>query len=130
MPFEIPKLPTAFSIDRTTRRQPRIEDPAHLAFIRKLPSIISGRTPCEACHVRYGDALRRKKTSAKGMKPDDAWTVPMTADEHRSQHDGSEAVWWRSQGIDPLAIACALYAVSGDLEEGRKIIANARRIAA
>lgn len=99
MPFEIPKLPTAFSIDRTTRRQPRIEDPAHLAFIRKLPSVISGRTPCEACHIRYGDALRRKKTSAKGMKPGyarDMFANAMKPGTDKDRYDAIEksyAVW-------------------------------------
>lgn len=130
MAFEIRKEPTAFAIDRSTKREPRIEDAAHLAFIRLLPSVISGRTPCEACHIRYGDATRRKKNSAKSMRPDDFWCVPMTAEEHRSQHSTNEFAWWQAHGIDPLAIASLLYAVSGDIEEGRKIIANARRIAA
>ncbi|GGD11799.1 hypothetical protein [Aureimonas glaciei] len=86
--------------------------------------------PCEACHIRYGDATRKKKRGGTGIKPDDFWTVPLHPDEHRDQHSTNEFAWWQRQGIDPLTIASLLYAVSGDVEEGRKIIANARRIAA
>lgn len=127
MAFELPKHPEAFMVDRTSRKQPRMEDAGHLAFIRKLPSLVSGVYGCEACHVRYGSMLYRKKTSAKGMKPDDAWCVPLTPEEHRDQHSGSEALWWKEQGIDPLAVAQALYEVSGQIEEGKKIISAARR---
>lgn len=118
---------TAFSEDPSTKDQKRIVDERHLAFIRSLPSIISGTGPCEACHVRYGDPLYRKKSTGKGQKPDDAWAVPMTPEEHRAQHAMSEVQFWNMHRIDPLAVARELYAHTGDRDAAVRIIANARK---
>lgn len=127
MASRIARLPTAFSEDPSTKDQKRIRDERHLSFIRSLPSIISGAGPCEACHVRYGDPLYRKKSTGKSQKPDDAWAVPMTPEEHRAQHAMSERDFWVSHGIDPLAVARDLYAHTGDREAAVRIIANARK---
>ncbi len=125
--WQNPYADTAFSNDPSGKKFSRMEDPAHLAFIRRLPSLVSGEEPCEACHVRYGDPKHRKAKTPKGRKPDDAWTVPLTSEEHRLQHSINELVFWQRSGIDPLEIAYQLYQVSGDLERGREIIAEARR---
>lgn len=50
-----------------------------LAWVRKLPSCLTGQTPCQACHV-----LRVNQGSGKGIKPK-LMAVPMTAGEHRDQ---------------------------------------------
>jgi hypothetical protein len=118
---------TAFSLDRSSKATRRIEDPAHLAFIRKLPSVVSGTYGCEACHVRTGSARYKKKHTGMQQKPDDAWTLPLTPAEHRDQHDANELEWWSARGIDPFWLADALYAVSGDLEAGKRIIAGIRK---
>ncbi|MFN3247730.1 hypothetical protein [Roseibium album] len=125
--WQNPHATTAFSLDPTDKSQKRITDEAHLAFIRKLPSIISEESPCEACHVRYADPDHRKRKTPKGRKPDDCWVVPMTPEEHRCQHGGNEKNFWEHIGIDPLEIARRLYSVSGDIEAGRKIIMDAKR---
>lgn len=117
MAMRIARPVTAFSSDPSGKHTSRMEDTAHLAFVRKLPSIISGRVGCEACHVRTGDANRRKKRTGKGQKPDDAWTLPMTPDEHRAQHDMNEMAFYRSHKIaDPFEICARLYAMSGDVD--------------
>ncbi len=126
MGSRIQQSKTAFSLDPSGRDQARIRDPQHLAFIRTLPSVISGRGPCEACHIRYGDPIYNKKRTGKAQKPSDAWSVPMTAAEHRSQHDSNEAKWWAKQGIDPLAVARALYIITGDTEAALLILNRAR----
>lgn len=126
MAFEIARPPTAFAHDPSSKATARIKDERHLAWIRTLPSVISGVFGCEACHVRYGDPMYRKHKTAKGRKPDDCWTVPMTPDEHRAQHGMNEHAFWQAQGIDPLMIAHALYAVSGDTEAAIKIIRSVR----
>ncbi len=120
--FENPYLDTAFKNDPTDKSQKRIVDENHLAFIRKLPSILSGKRPCEACHIRYGDPKRRKRKTPLSRKPDDAWVVPMTADEHRLQHSGNEQEFYRRLGLDPIEIALQLYQVSGDVERGTEIV--------
>lgn len=120
--FRIAAQRTAFSLDLSDKKQKRIVDDAHLAFIRKLPSVISGREGCEACHIRYGDPVYRKKHTGMAQKPDDCWTLPMTPDEHRSQHGGNEQEWWVEHGIDPLHLSQAIYAVTGNRDAAIKII--------
>ncbi|WP_150523995.1 hypothetical protein [Roseibium sediminis] len=126
--FLNPHQDTAFSVDPSSKKQARITDEAHLAYIRKLPSLVSGAYGCEACHVRYGDPKHRKRRTPMGRKPDDAWTVPMTPEEHRLQHGGNEQAFWQGVGIDPLEVATQLYANSGNIEVGRKIISEAQKV--
>lgn len=54
-----------------------------LEWIRTLPSVLSGRIPCEACHIRVvGEG------AGTGIKPL-LCAVPMTNGEHRLQtHQG------------------------------------------
>lgn len=122
MAFQIARPSTAFALDPSGKAQGRIKDERHLAFIRTLPSALSGVYGCEACHIRYGDPMYRKKKTGKAQKPDDAWAIPLTPDEHREQHSMNERVFWQARGIDPLAIAQALYQVSGDVEAAVRII--------
>ena len=88
MAMMIKRPSTAFSLDPADKTQKRIEDEKHLDFIRQLPSVIDGKGPCEACHIRTGSPAHRKKRTGMGRKPDDAWTLPMTPAQHRAQHDG------------------------------------------
>lgn len=129
--FQVVRPSTAFTLDKSSKDTKRIEDPAHLAFIRRLPSVISGKTPCEAAHIRTGSALYRKKHTGIGQKSDDAWTLPLTEDEHRngpeSQHGNNELSWWKSHGIDPFDLASRLYEASGDFEAAVSIIQQARK---
>lgn len=124
--YRLPRADTAFSLDKSSKQTRRIEDPSHLAFIRKLPSVVSGQTPVEAAHIRTGSALHRKKRTGLAQKPDDCWTLPLTASEHKEQHSENELAWWRSHGIDPFETAIKLYEVSGDLEAGLRIIGAVR----
>jgi len=121
-------LPTAFSLDPSDKAQERIRDERHLAWVRTLPSVLSGLYGCDPCHIRYGDPLYRKKRTGKAQKPDDIWVLPMTREEHRSQHSANESLWWSQQGIDPLDVARKLYAVSGDTEAGLSVINAIRRL--
>lgn len=124
--FQIVRPSTAFSLDTSSRATKRIEDPAHLAFIRKLPSVVSGEFGSEACHIRTGSALHRKKHTGGAQKPDDCWTLPLSPSEHREQHSTNELAWWRSHGIDPFETAVRLYEVSGDFEAAIRVIKQAR----
>lgn len=53
-------------------------DPQYLAWIRTLPSVISGYGPCEACHTGSDGGM--------SMKASDYSCVPMTPAEHREYH--------------------------------------------
>ncbi|MHA6684446.1 hypothetical protein [Mesorhizobium sp. A556] len=119
--------PEAFSRDLSSKATRRIEDTAHLAFIRKLPSAVSGAYGCQACHIRAGSAVHRKKWTGGQQKPDDCWTLPLTSDEHRDQHSGAELEFWKHHGIDPFGLAADLYSVTGDIEAATALILKARK---
>lgn len=109
------------------QRQPRIRDERHCKWIRSLPCIISGtRCGVEAAHIRFSDNIFGKRPTGKGERPDDRWTVPLSRDQHADQHRHGEREWWSRQGINPLAIAMALYRVSGNTEAGENIIREVR----
>ena len=127
MALAVRRPPTAFSLDPSDKAQSRIRDERHLAFIRTLPSVLSGVYGCDAAHIRYGDPMYRKKRTGKGQKPDDCWTLPLTHEEHMDQHAHNESAWWARQGIDPLALAQKLYAVSGNTDAALMIIKQAFR---
>ncbi len=91
------------------QRQPRLKTPLFLEAVAGLPSVISGREPCQACHIRYADIRFNKRSTGKGEKPSDCWVVPMTPIEHAEQNGGNEQMFWYVRGIDPTAIANELY---------------------
>lgn len=129
MAARIQRPGSAFSLDPSNKAQKRIRDDRHLTFIRSLPSVLSDRLGCEACHIRYGDPVYRKKHTGKAQKPDDLWCIPMTPDEHHDQHQNNEREWWNAKGIDPLAVARDLYAATGDREAALSILEKARAAA-
>ena len=113
--------------DNLRQRQPRIQDKAHCAFIRRLPCLITGRTDgVECAHIRYADLRFDKRETGKAERPSDQWTVPLHHELHRAQHATGERDWWRLQGINPITICLALYEVSGDDEAGKEILREAR----
>ena len=95
------------------RERGRQEDAAHLALIRKLPSLLGGDGPVEAAHIRMSDAAFGKRNPGIGQKPDDAWVTPLSVEKHREQHaEGNERWFWERHGINPLLVAQQLYGVS------------------
>ena len=105
------------------QRRPREKNDSHLKFIRSLPCLIcDDGTTVEAAHVRYGDRSVKKPQTGIGTKPDDKYTVPLCGKHHREQHMEGERLWWSQWGIDPVKVALALYAESGDQERGEQIV--------
>lgn len=127
MSFAFPRHPEAFSRDPSSKKTRRMEDPMHLVFIRKLPSVISGEYGCEACHIRAASAVHRKKFTGMQQKPDDCWVLPLTPSEHKQQHSQNEMEFWRRHGIDPHELAAKLYEVTGNIEAATRLITDAGR---
>lgn len=74
-------------------REPRIELPRHLAYIRSLPCIFCGAPPpSQAAHFRAG-------VTGMGTKPHDFYTFPMCHRHHDEQtkHNQGELAWWLDQ---------------------------------
>lgn len=90
----------------------------HLALIRKLPSCVSGRRPCDPHHLHVDRGM--------GLRARDKWCVPLTRDEHDHLHSvGSknELAWFKKHGIEnPYELAKALWKASGDLGAMAKIV--------
>jgi hypothetical protein len=89
----------------------RRRDKPHLKCIASKPCLICDRTPCQAHHIRFA------QPRAMGMKVGDEWTVPLCATHHQLLHDaGNEADWWKTEDIDPLAIAERLWQESHGIQ--------------
>jgi len=126
--FAIRRHPEAFSLDKSGKQTASFKDEKHLAFIRTLPSAVSGKLGCEACHIRAGSPGHNKKATGKGQKPSDCWALPLTPDEHQDQHSGSEMAFWNRYGINPFDLADKLYQITGDRDEAVRILAEARHV--
>ena len=108
-------------------KQPRVKNKAHCDFIRSLPCIIcADNVSLECAHIRMSDAGHGKNNPGVGARPSDCYTLPLCGAHHRAQHKfGNERLFWNTLELDPIAIALALYEVTGDHEKGCEIIANA-----
>lgn len=127
MGFAIRRHATAFSNDRVGKQTASFKDDAHLAFVRKLPSVLSGAYGCDPAHIRSGSPLHNKKRTGGAQKPSDCWVVPLTRAEHDAQHDhGDELAWWRSHNIDPFELAVKLYEASGQFDAAVAILRKAK----
>jgi hypothetical protein len=109
------------------QRMPREHDEKHLRFIASLPCLLCPARDVQAAHVRYADLSVGKPFTGGQTKPDDKFTVPLCCEHNRLQHAwGSERDWWKLAEIDPIKIALALYAVSGDEARGEMIVSSCR----
>jgi hypothetical protein len=113
---------TAFTLSPGKRKRPREHDDGHLRFIRTLPCLITGTRPVEACHIRYADPRYGKRETGMSEKPSDKYVVPLSPEKHREQHSMNEREFWEKHRIDPLAVATALWANTGDDEACEMIL--------
>ena len=65
-----------------------LRDPAYLDYVRGLPCIITGQSPCDPHHLKMG-------WFTKGRKPPDDWVVPLIHSEHDKLHRMSDVAYWR-----------------------------------
>jgi len=94
----------------------------HLAFVRQLPCVACGKAaPSEAAHVRSGS------DGGAGMKPSDRYSVSLCTSCHALQHEFCELTFWSVLRIDPLNAALHLWAVSGDIRAGERVVFRARQ---
>lgn len=126
MAFRLPRLETAFpNAPAKGKRRPREHDDSHLRWLRTLPCVITGERPVEAAHIRYGSAVYGKRETGGAEKPADKWCVPLSIAKHREQHTMDEREFWARHGLDPLRIALALHANTGDDEQALVILREA-----
>lgn len=94
------------------QREPRVEDPAWLAEVRKMPCLVCRRPgPSDPAHLRTAARQYGKPPTGMGEKPSDCWVLPLCRTHHDDQHRNNELAWWGRQGVpDPFGVAKALYA--------------------
>ena len=119
---------TRFKVELKPREKRRDQRPGmdseYLRAIRKLPSCISGRMPCEAHHLRI------KGERGVGLKATDQWAVPLTHHEHVICHSiGSkvECQWFRDRGVEVIELAKALWTNRHSEETMMRILLHHRR---
>lgn len=100
------------------QRDPRQEDPKHLAFVRTQPCCLPFcKREAEPAHLRMDNLAIGKELTGKGEKPHDKFTVPLCPYHHRigvdCQHNSNEKLWWDLRGINPWEIAASLWLESG-----------------
>jgi hypothetical protein len=100
------------------QRDPRQEDPKHLAFVRTQGCCLPFcKREAEPAHLRMGNLAIGKELTGKGEKPHDKFVVPLCPYHHRTgidcQHNSNEKEWWERTGLDPWAIAASLWIESG-----------------
>ena len=82
----------------------RYRDRAHLEFVASQPCLCCGRQPSDAHHLRF------MQPRALGRRVSDEFAVPLCRTHHRALHrHGDEAAWWKSAGINAVAIAHRLW---------------------
>ena len=85
----------------------RERDRDHLRFVASQPCLVCGRSPSDSHHIKFAEQR------AMGRKVSDRFTVPLCRLHHRELHRrGNERAWWQIHGIDPLAVAARLWALT------------------
>jgi hypothetical protein len=97
----------------------------HLNLLRKLPCSVCELRAHHAHHLRSGAAAKERGVS---LKATDRWAVGLCWLHHDEVHrSGSrfEPAWFARWGINPHALATAMWANTGDLPRmGRVLIAH------
>lgn len=110
-------MPACHKPDRPVR------DKAHIAFLRQLPCCITGRTDGVQAHH-----LLRTSEKAMGRRSGDDKVIPLDHYMHMCLHaSGDETKFLGSHGIDGPALANALYAATGDHEQGLRVLRELER---
>jgi hypothetical protein len=82
----------------------RVRDKIHLQFVAKQPCLICGRQPSDPHHLRFA------QSRGLAQKVSDEFTVPLCRTHHRELHRaGKEVDWWARTGLEPTAVAYALW---------------------
>ncbi len=99
----------------TQPKPERLRSSRHLARLPGLACCIPecGRQPVDPHHLTH------VQPRGKGLEAGDQFTVPLCRWFHHSATSrfgihfvGDEVAWWRTHGIDPLAVANDLWAES------------------
>ena len=95
----------------------------HLVLVRQLPCVIGGETyGIQAHHLKTGPA---KGERGAGFRATDRWSLPLFWTRHDDlERLGSrrEPAFFHERGLDPYALAAALWANTGDAARMARVI--------
>lgn len=96
------------------QREPRVSDPAFLAFLRRQRCCSCDAPPAvQAAHLRQGAPAYGKRETGMGEKPDDRWALPLCVvchlDGAQALHHVGEARFLARLPFEPFARAASLY---------------------
>jgi hypothetical protein len=104
--------------------------PEHLALLRQLPcTVCHAISRIDPHHLKCGPAGRER---AFGRRSTDRWAIPICRFHHDEvERAGSrgERAWFDRWGVDPLELASALWAATGDLNRMIEVQAGHKRAA-
>lgn len=109
MTHRIARDPDAFSLAPTGKHTKPVKDAGYLAWLHRLPCIITLSTPVEAAHLSFASPAHGHLGRGKARKASDRWALPLSPHSHREQHNGSERAFWARHGIDPHLACLTLY---------------------
>lgn len=98
------------------QRDPRVECPGFLAFLRTKPCCVCHRPPrSAAAHIRMSDAEHGTTNPGMLQKPHDRLAVPLCdpgchKEAPGAQHAGNERAFWQRVGKNPFELAAAYWA--------------------
>jgi hypothetical protein len=87
----------------------------YLEFIHRLPCVITGVFGVEAAHISFANREFCHFGRGKGRKAADRWVLPLGSEQHALQHSLGERPFWDSKGINPHALAVAIYGLWTEL---------------
>tara|TARA_R100001244_G_scaffold106318_1_gene78881 strand:+ start:4005 stop:4298 length:294 start_codon:yes stop_codon:yes gene_type:complete len=68
-----------------------IRNRKYLDWVRERPCIVTGSSPCDPAHIRFGGG------GGMGLKPDDNRVLPLVHQLHQEQHQIGEVRFWLEQ---------------------------------
>lgn len=110
--------------DPTPKARPA-KSKSYLAFIRKLPCVLTGREGVEAAHLSMAAPKYGHYGRGRGSKVSDRWVLPLSQAAHARQHQIGEDLFWRNAGIDPHILALTIHGLWTDLGDDAEPFATA-----
>jgi hypothetical protein len=101
------------------QKQPTIRSEKHRRFIASLPCVKTGKSECQAAHIRHGYL-------GMGIKPPDSRCVPLNYQQHALQHSIGEKKFWGHKIDQVIWLAGLLWDNTGNREKCIELIAEFR----
>ena len=81
-------------------RRPSTDEKARNTFLHEIGiCAVTGREgDIHSAHIRGADALFGKPLTGMGVKPHWVWTLPLSPEAHKLQHQCGEPMFWDYQG--------------------------------